>query len=75
MLPKEVKDLLEDVKLSTGKITQDEIKEFGRRNKKEEVDELRRLALILSKQVTEDNTSAVDRITTTISKIVKGVKK
>lgn len=75
MLPKEVKDLLDDVLVSTEKITTEEIKIFDRRSTKEDIDELRRLAPILSKAVTEDNTKACNQITTTISKIVKKYEK
>jgi hypothetical protein len=71
MLPKEIKELLEDVEMSTKKITAREIVLFDRHSSKEDIDELKRLTPILSKAVVEDNTEVVRRLTTTISKIVK----
>ena len=71
MLPKEVKELLQDVQMSTKKITEREIVLFDRHSTKEDIDELRRLAPLLSKMVIEDNTEGCKRLTTTISKIVK----
>ena len=71
MLPKEIKELLEDIKLSTRKITDREIVLFDRRCSKEEIDELVKLNKILDKNIVENNTEAVNKITTTIAKIVR----
>lgn len=71
MLPKEIKELLQDVQLSTKKITEREIVLFDRHSNKEDIDELKRLLPILDKALIEDKTDVCERLTTTISKIVK----
>lgn len=71
MLPLEIRQLLNDIRLSTRKITDREIVLFDRRCSKEEIDELKRLDPILSKHIVEDNTEAVEKLTNTITKIVR----
>lgn len=70
-LPKDIQNLLEDVCSSTKKITEREIVLFGRHSDKKDIDELRRLDKILEKAIVEDKTEVCDKLTTTISKIVK----
>ncbi len=72
MLPQDVKATLEDVKTSTKKIDARDIVEFQRRIGKEEVEQMRKLGLLLEQAVVSNDTAKCDRLTTTIAKIVRG---
>jgi hypothetical protein len=72
MLPADIKATLNDVQLSTKKITERDIVEFDRRRGKKEVEEIRRLGALLAQAVADDDSDRCDKLTTTISKIVRG---
>ena len=72
MLKPEVKATLEDVRISTKKISAREIVEFERAISKEQSEQLQKLGVLLSKAVSDNDTDKCERLTTTIAKIVKG---
>jgi len=72
MLPTEIKTVLDDVRLSTKKITERDIVEFDRRRGKKEIEEIKRLGSLLSKAVVDNDSPRCDKLTTTIAKIVTG---
>lgn len=71
MIAPDIKAVLEDVKLTTKKIDEEQIIEFSRKADKKDLEEVRRLGKLLSKAIVDNNSVACEKITDTIAKTVR----